>query len=1079
MGAAVFGAGWPDRLGDLVRSLAGELPDRAANRLRRTALLPPDDPRWGVLVEERGELLARAGVVDGLRLQHVPDIRFHMQGAGLYELPSNPPTGVPQAEWDAWRGTMREEAKPYYESSFEYKLSAVRLLPELHHLTRLSSSGRNALSRLVLASLGHWPAGWESAAIEKTGGYSWSTRITSPLKYWLKTLAWLSDRANVEEPLGRRWMVPESFLRGQRSRYSHLYPLSLDLARRLSDDPELTDALVGLGLNVYPTEEDRTGPALLNALATAWTAGRISPGQFDVFLGQVRDAWRHLDPDKGLPETFLVRNGRRTLSTREGSELADVYLPDDEDHTRSLQEHGKQTLEMLPPEARRKADALSAATNIKRASMLDERFLIGGTPWIGLVDGIPLLEETGYAAWLPVTLLAVAAYGGANPTGAATARWNNAAERLRRAHLLKCEEIAVELVDGDRIVASSVPEAQWLPGDVLAIRRDRNLSYGCLASAAQVILDRQDLLKDLRLVLDALASLAGQETPTSDQVEAAMERAEIDAQAIAYVRNQWAGANSFVADRIRPVLVLLQIPSEELDAAATDIDRLTEWLSSNLRQWPAMDLLAAARRSRDDRAMGEAAWRALGDVAQLPSWNEALTVLGDRYVVVENRDVDEEAAAHLEAAAPLLRGFARYVAVEAGNPGLFHEIEAVRQSFKGDNDWLTRWWEVPFEAVIDALCARYRGLAGADYHLDVLESAGTVDDLRVVLQRRSIGTDPDPYETARLNKHRLEDALLRVHDLHRAWVELQASDPVAPEPPEPTADLDPVAYLYRWSDAELLERALQIIDDAEFISACAGCASLHEVRDRLGLNPEIIDAHRRERLRREQEAVRQRRTFDVAGTPFEVDGTASYRELFDRLESLAEPDGPRASKDRFTPLAEAGPSGGRPGRWGGNGGKTSHLRPSADLRELVGIVGEIHAYRFLCAEFGKGVTPDAWVSEIRLKVLPLVAGEKDDTSDGHGFDFRFRYNRKTWCVEVKATSGDDTQFDLGSTEIDAATSLARKRGWRWRILRVRNALSERPDFDWLPNPFEESFRKHFRLHRGGMLVSYTPKRKAQ
>ena len=541
------------------------------------------------------------------------------------------------------------------------------------------------------------------------------------------------------------------------------------------------------------------------------------------------------------------------------------------------------------------------------------------------------------------------------------------------------------------------------------------------------------------------------------------------------MRNRWTGANSFVADRIRPVLALLEIPSEELDAAATDTDRLTEWLSSNLRQWPATDLLAAARRSRDDHAMGEAAWRTLGDVAQLPSWNEALTVLGDRYVVVENRDVDEQTAAHLEAAALLLRGFARYVAVETGNPSLFHEMEAVRQSFKSDEDWSKRWWEVPFEAVIDALCSHYRGIPGADHSLDVLESAGTVDDLRVSLQRRGIRTDPDPYETARLNKNGLEEAVLGVHDLRRAWVELEALDPIAPEPSETPADLDPVAYLHRWSDAELLERALRIIDDAEFISACAGCVSLHEVRERLGLNPEDIDARRRERLRRKQEAARQRRTFDVAGAPFEVGGTPSYRELFDRLDSLAEPDGPRASKDRFTPLAEAGPSGRRLGRGGGNGGKTSHLRPSADFRELVGIVGEIQAYRFLRADFGGDVTLEAWVSEIRLKVQPLVPGEKDDTSDGHGFDFRFRYNRKTWCVEVKATSGDDTQFDLGSTEIDAAARLARKRGWRWRILRIRSALSERPEFDWLPNPFEKGLRKHFRLDRGGMRVSYTRK----
>jgi hypothetical protein len=34
--------------------------------------------------------------------------------------------------------------------------------------------------------------------------------------------------------------------------------------------------------------------------------------------------------------------------------------------------------------------------------------------------------------------------------------------------------------------------------------------------------------------------------------------------------------------------------------------------------------------------MGEAAWRTLGDVAQLPEWNKALAGLGDRYVTVQD-----------------------------------------------------------------------------------------------------------------------------------------------------------------------------------------------------------------------------------------------------------------------------------------------------------------------------------------------------------------------------------------------------------------------------------------------------------
>ena len=975
MGDAVFGSGWPGRLGDLVPTLADELPDRTAARLLGTALLPPDDPRWGASMEKRGELLARAGVVDGLRLLHVPDVDFHMQGAGFHELPPTAPSGVPQSEWDAWRRDVRGEARPHYEGVFEYKLSAVRVLPEIHHLTGLSYQARSAFSRLVLASFEQWPAGWESAVIHKVAGHSWSRRITSPVKYWLKTLSWCRDRADVEQPLRSRWIVPESYLRGQRERYSHLDPLSLDLARKLNDHPERRETLVRLGLNAYPTEEDRTGPALLDALAAAWTADRIPPARFDVFLGQVRDAWRHLAPDRGLPERFLVRAGRHTFSMRAADELADVYLPDEEDRTRSLREHGKQTLEMLPADARRTAHALSVNTNIKRASMLDERFLINGASWTGLGVRVPILEESVYATWLPVTVLTVAAYGGANPTGTATARWNRGRARLRGAHVLECEEIAVELVDGDRLVASSEPAAQWLPGEVLAIRRDRRLAYGFLSSAAQAILERQDLLKDLRLVLDTLASLAGSGRPTSEQVEAALERAEIDAQAISNVRNHWAGANSAVADRIRPVLVLLELPWEDLDTAATDIDRLTEWLSSHLRQWPVGDLLTAARRSRDDRAMGEAAWRALGGVAQLPSWNEALSVLGDRYVTVENRDVDEQTAEHLEAAAPLLRSFARYVAVDTGKAVLFREVEAVRQSFKIDDDWSTRWWEVPFDAVIDALCSRYGQIAGVEHHVAVLEGAGTLDELRIALEQRGIERDPDPYETARWNVSSLEETLRGVHDLHRAWVELRSSGAVAPEtsePAKPPSDVDPVAYLHTWSDGELLDRALRVVDDGEFMMACAGCGSLDDVRTRLGLNLHEIEVHRGRRLRLEQEAARRRRTFVVAGASFEVGGAGSYRELLSRLEGLPEPVGPRASKDRFTALAEARSSS---GGIGGGGGKTSHVRPSADLRELAWII------------------PD----DLRFELEGLGGGRNGEVVDGMGLLTEAR-----WFVRLHA-----------------------------------------------------------------------------
>ena len=1065
---AVFGPGWPDRLGDDVWLLAENLTEDMAIQLREVALLPPDDQHWrGVAVEGGNELFARLGVVDGLRPRIVPEIRFRMHESS-YELPSPAPSDTPQEAWDDWRSAVHEEAEPYYVSEFEYSLSGIQLLPEIHYLTTLRLPGKKALSRLILAALCLRPPVWQPVQITKCRGEYWSQTIPSPLNHWLASLPWLIDGNVAERLLSQRWLVPVSLPRVPPDRFEHLAPLSPALSRRIEAEPELREALEMLGLNIYPVEDDWIGPELLEALATAWVEERVPIQRFDVFLGQIRDAWQHLDPDKGLPKIFLVRTERRSFSVCRGEELTDVYLPDNRDRMRALLEHGEHILEMNLADARRLAETFLAKTTIRRASTLEERFVIDNAQWTGQVDGIPPLEETRYA-WLPPPLLAIAAYGGANPRGAETEAWRAAADRLRRAHVLECNDITAQLVSDDGIVAESKQEAQWLSGNVLAIRHDTGLSYQKIASAAQAILGRQDLLKDLRLVLTALA---GRENPTLEQIEIALEQAEIDAQALADVHNRWTGSVSLLVDRLRPVLALFGISSKGLDAAAGDTAHLRVWLSSNLLQWSPQEALAAAQQSPDDHAMGLATWRVLGDgVAQLPMWNAVLVELGDQYAAVENHEAHEQTTAHLETAIPFLRGLARHIAVETGNPTLFRRLETATQHFQGKDYWSSQWWEVPFSAVLAALRTNYTAILGSEDHLEVLQNAETLEELRSAFQKQGIVINPDPYEIARRNKERLEQMLSDVHDLHCSWIELRTTEQITPEPPILPDDLNASAYLDEWSDDDLLEHALRIIGDNEFAEACDGCASPGDISERLDLDPKVIDERRQERLHKKREAERKQRTFDVAGFPFES-GTTSYGELFVHLDGLANPEGPRASRDAFTPLADTHT---RPGRTrsGGGGRKTSNQRPSAYLRELVGVAGEIQAFRFLREEFGRDVvTRDAWVSEIRLRVFPLVNGEPDNISDGYGFDFQFTHRGKKWYVEVKATTGDDQQFDLGISEIEAATRYARKRRGRWRILRVRKALSDQPEFDWLPNPFEEGFKKKFRLHGGGMMVSY-------
>ena len=106
---------------------------------------------------------------------------------------------------------------------------------------------------------------------------------------------------------------------------------------------------------------------------------------------------------------------------------------------------------------------------------------------------------------------------------------------------------------------------------------------------------------------------------------------------------------------------LLGVAMEEFESAALDADGLTDWLANNVSQWEARKLISAARRSRDDHAMGLEAWRAMGDVAQLPAWNAVLERLGDEYEPVENKDVDDQtSASHRGDAAALAGSFASH-----------------------------------------------------------------------------------------------------------------------------------------------------------------------------------------------------------------------------------------------------------------------------------------------------------------------------------------------------------------------------------------------------------------------------------
>ena len=1087
MREAVFGPGWEGRLGDQLGTLADCLPDEDRHRLLQNALLPPNDPCWTVNVSKRGDLFALAGVADGFRLQTYEPMRFSMS-ASSPGLPTECPVGIPRSEWNDWRDAFREQIAPKYHNWFQYELKGVRLLPlgDLFHRKDIADPPRRALADLILASLTRWDNGWGEVTITKVEGWNWSQRTTSPLKHWLSSLSWLDDgQPGGRQPLHQRWYVPESYLRGQRGRFRHLAPLSLELAQRLADDNELLRALQELGLNVFPTEDVLTGPDLLEALAEVAQHEKDMPaGGFDVFLGQVRHAWRHFDPDRGLPAHFLVRTRGRTLTVRTADELNDVYLPDHSARTRSLREHGQPILAMRPEEARAPVGVRLHESGARRAAGLEERCFIDGRSDVQATAGAQTLDEANLN-WLPIVLLTLAAHGGINPRGPATDAWLEAARRLERTRVHRCDSIRVELQDAGQTVAHSAPRAHWLSQDnVLLLCRDvaRSGKYEEVAAAFQAMLQRQDLLKDLRLVL---GSLTGSPRPTPSQINDALDRAEIDAEAVNDIRLRWDGTSHFL-DRIRPVVKLLDVPDTGLNDAATDTAVLAGWLSEKIPHWPAEELLAAARESHDDFEMGLRVWRVLGDVAELPKWNDALQALGEGYRPVENDRAEDQARRHLEEAARTLRTFARHVATTApdgadGRARLFAAIDSASERVEWDDAWSLRWWEVPFSAVLGELHARYEEIPGVRLQLGAFEEARTIDEFKSALEKQGVALNPDPLEVARGNQERLHVAFRSVWEIYEAWLAKEGAD--SPVRGAPAISMKPSMYLDTWPEAEVLACATRTINNKKFSDVVNVCTTLDEMSVKLDISPESLERTRKSRRRQDRTKAREKRTFNVGGKPYEIDGPETYTTLFRRLKGLPQPVGPRANLDEITRLESVHPhrssdSSGHEGRiWLAKARakpKTGQLYASPHLRELVGVVGEMHAFRFLQSKFN--IDEHAWVSEFRTKVLPLRESETDETSDSLGYDFRFAYGGRWWCVEVKATTEDDTRFELASSQLAAANRIADSKDEQWRILRVRRALSEEPLCDWLPNPFDRGTAHGLRLRQGTVTVEYTPSR---
>jgi hypothetical protein len=156
--------------------------------------------------------------------------------------------------------------------------------------------------------------------------------------------------------------------------------------------------------------------------------------------------------------------------------------------------------------------------------------------------------------------------------------------------------------------------------------------------------------------------------------------------------------------------------------------------------------------------------------------------------------------------------------------------------------------------------------------------------------------------------------------------------------------------------------------------------------------------------------------------------------------------------------------GGDASRGGGSGGRPEQL--SQAQKSAVGLVGEVVAYAWLQKRYPDVCKASSWISTYR-EIIGEPPGD-----DSLGYDFAIPLSRGTIYFEVKATSGADTRFELGESEVRKASECAR-RADDYRVIFITHALNaEARRIHLLPNPMDPANAPYYGFPGSGLVCTF-------
>ncbi len=1081
-----FGPGWDDTVGRELKSYLDAARTIETKESAKKLLLPPYDEHWSNNVPANRKLLERAGAIDGIRLfENNPEDwapSFQVTRWNGVRLPEKAPPGIDSEIWKRFIDKVHSNLKPRYDGPFPFKVDNFFVIPGTERFSSLSLDERENFMNVLLRSIVKWVVSWETIWISKIGGMIDSMPHESPLKHWLKETPWLVDREKTPPEFRPkdRWFIPPKTIVGRAHQFRHLNPVPSKISWFLDESLELSKELENLGMPRYHPENKTSSTRLLDDLSLS-LENPEEIANWDIFLGQVRSAWSLFEPQEegAFPQNLIVKRGSGLQAITPSVENP-VFLPDDtSSFHHGLESYVKNILAIESKDAKRLGMIFRKAfgRGVRFISELRVQPLVDGDPWEeGLIEEFFCESDL---SWIIPILLCCHAHAGIQDRGAHTKAFSNVMEGIRKARLYWADNLEIGIWEKDQCVPVSKIDGVWLTKSftLLATHKARE-KVSVLAEAFSSMMERSDLEVPLKL---ALSKFDGYDDPTREIIEGALKELKIDFEHIAEIEQLWLGDLGWSIRLLRPLLLVLhpKLDFSGLTEISTE-DALKQFLLNfNLSPLNLDQALSKVRKSDGFYNLGLSLYESFGDAFQLGQWNIALKMAGES--TIKNREASDQFQNNIDSAQVPLRSIVREIVKNNKEIGQYTDLIEQLELMSVPEDQKNLYWDINFNQTMEIIKPLFISWEATSEAIEAITASQNVSELIEKLEALNFDPTLDPVEIYAKNRVR---CLILIQTIQKAgiiWC-YRNDTPLAFWDRDTTDYLEfyddilkDVGYLDIWNDEMIFSISKNLPYDEQmkpFFDALSESKNIDNFLELVDIRSEEIDNAEKKLEEIKNKAEKQKRIVNVCGKDF--DNTEdNLSQLFSHIEGEIEndslPDVDLTDMARLNEIKQKRSK--RPGIPTKKRQSKPKGRMTQAMKNLVGLAGEIHAYRVLRKKYGPIiVNPGSWISENSTFKFP-----NNSVADDYGCDFKIRHNKNIFFIEVKASQGDEEVFELGVSEIKRAVEVANKRKERYIIFHITDALSNNPKFQFLPNPYDRRYSKSYRIFNAGLKIQYQKK----